>query len=294
VLLRFDRVSDCTIVIPTKDRGALLERAVESALAQTMAGTRVIVVDDGSETPVTLPSDPRLSLVRHPRSRGVSAARNLGLSLAETPFVMFLDDDDRIRPELVERSLQELGATDAPPPVAVTSALAVVDEHGDVREVRVPPRLRSRGDHYSLEPIEPGRSYFAKQTLVVPREVLLGIGGWDERFRSRTGTDLFWRLNPVCSIVGLDDVTYELTSHTGARLSGNKRLRQSSFRQLVSTHRDALRAHRDGYAELVAQHARNSLEAGQPAAALRAALQHARLAPRRTVSELRRVVSDRG
>jgi GT2 family glycosyltransferase len=59
-----------TIVIPTRDRPELLERAVESALAQTVRDIQVVVVDDGSSRPVQLPPDPRLEVVRNPHPWG--------------------------------------------------------------------------------------------------------------------------------------------------------------------------------------------------------------------------------
>jgi glycosyltransferase involved in cell wall biosynthesis len=274
-------VTSCTVVVPTRDRHGLLAEAVASALGQRDADVEVIVVDDGSRDPVALPADPRLRVVRHLRSRGVSAARNLGVSLAATPYVTFLDDDDRMRPQLVARSLDLVTGSDLPAPVAALTAVAVVGEDGRTREVRRPPTSLPRGSHFSLEPSEPGRSYLSKQTLVVPREALLTIGGFDERFRSRVVTELFWRLNAVCSIVGADDVTYELRSHPGPRLSSDPRLRQRSFRQLVDVHRDLLARHPDGYAELLLQHARTSAEARQPVAALTAALRSLRVSPRR-------------
>lgn len=271
----------CTVVVPTRDRPAQLADAVASALGQTAPGTRVVVVDDGSCPAVALPTHPRLTVARHPRPRGVSAARNLGASLADTPLVAFLDDDDLLRPQMVERSVQAIDEAVAPTPVAALSGVAVLDGAGQVVDVRLPPDLRARGAHFSLEPIEPGRSYFGKQTLVVPRDVLLGIGGFDESFRSRVVTELFWRLNPVCSLIGIPEVTYDLRAHGGPRISTDRHLRRHSFAQLLSTHRALLRAHPDGYAELLAQHARTSMGDGRPLAALGAALRCARTRPGR-------------
>ncbi len=287
-------MSTATVVIPSRDRPQLLAEAVDSALAQTAAGTRVLVVDDASRDPVRLARDPRLRVVRHLRPRGVAAARNLGIALADTPWLAFLDDDDRLRPQMVERSLEVADRADAPGPVATLSAVAVTDADGRVLETRRPPQLRERGRHFSLEPIEPGRSYFSKQALLAPREALLAVDGFDERFRSRVVTELFWRLNPVCSIVGFDEVTYELRSHPGPRISGDPRLRQDSFRQLLATHRALLEAHPEGHARLLGEHARNSLRARQPLAAARAVVGHVRVAPGRTWWALRQSVMRRG
>jgi succinoglycan biosynthesis protein ExoO len=62
-------------------------RAVNSILSQNFKGDlEVIVVDDGSSPPITLPpelaSDPRARIVRKERTAGPGAARNTGLTLA--------------------------------------------------------------------------------------------------------------------------------------------------------------------------------------------------------------------
>lgn len=283
-------MTPCTIVIPTRDRPNLIQQAVDSALSQTVDSAAVLVVDDGSTSAVSLPRHPRLRVVRHLRPRGVSAARNLGLSLATTSLVTFLDDDDLLRPDMIEQSLTALERTDVLAPVAVVSGVAVVDGER-ITGLRRPPSLRPKGAHYSLEPIEPDRSYLSKQTLVAPRDVLLSIGGFDEGLRSRVVTELFWRLNPVCSIIGIPQVTYELRAHSAPRISTDLRLRRESFGRLERIHRALLAAHPEGYAELLAQHARICRDSGQQVAAAAAALRHARVAPRRTAKAVRRAVS---
>jgi glycosyltransferase involved in cell wall biosynthesis len=96
-----------TIVIPTHDRPRLLERAVASALAQTVEDIQVVVVDDGSAEPVRLGlEDPRLLVVRNPRALGASAARNAGLRMAEGHWVTFTDDDDELLPDMVQVGLE--------------------------------------------------------------------------------------------------------------------------------------------------------------------------------------------
>jgi GT2 family glycosyltransferase len=92
---------DVTVVIPCFDYGRFLGEAVASALAQEGGPPRVVVVDDGSGEEATLrafeelPSGVRL--VRQARA-GVAAARNAGAAVAETPLLLMLDADDRLRP----------------------------------------------------------------------------------------------------------------------------------------------------------------------------------------------------
>lgn len=101
---------------------------------------------------------------------------------------------------------------------------------------------------------------------------------------------MFWRLNPVCSIIGIPEITYELRAHSGPRQSGSPQLRKESFARLVATHRALLAAHPAGYAELLSQHARKCRDAGYPLSAVAPALRHARVAPRRTLTSVRRML----
>jgi glycosyltransferase involved in cell wall biosynthesis len=257
------RVPRLSIVIPTCNRAGLLERAVRSALAQSCRDVEIIVVDDAADQPARLPiEDARVRILRLPRRSGHAAARNVGTREARAPFVAYLDDDDELLPWMAELSLKALQHTVVPQPVAVLSALQVVRPDGSIRETRLPPTL-PKGSHFSLEEIPADRSFQCKQTLVVARDVLLGIGGWDEQFRSRVHTELFLRLNAACAIIGLREPTYRLHEHAGQRLSRNPRLRQESFALLLRKHRTLIEAHPRGFARLLTAHARASWRLGQ-------------------------------
>ncbi|WP_250443497.1 glycosyltransferase [Actinotalea sp. C106] len=97
-----------TTVMPTYRRPEALQRAVASALGQDWNDHTVIVVDDGGGLP-DLPEDPRLVAVslRSNTSR-VSLVRNVGLRLARSPYVAFLDDDNEWRPQHLTVALEAL------------------------------------------------------------------------------------------------------------------------------------------------------------------------------------------
>ena len=102
---------------------------------------------------------------------------------------------------MVEVSLATLTSTDLPAPVGVLWGLAEVNSQGQTIKTHRPPTL-AKGHYFGIETLPPGQSFASKQTLVVEREVLLGIGSSDESFTSRVHTDLFLRLNPACSLLG--------------------------------------------------------------------------------------------
>lgn len=256
-----------TVVIPTYARPGLLREAVDSALAQTVGDLEVLVVDDCSPAPVRLPTDPRLRLVRLERNGGGAAARNVGLKETTTRYITYLDDDDRLLPHHLEVALDGLAGATLPGPVASLSGTAVTDVDGELVEHRLPPTFR-RGAHFSLEPLQPGCSLATKSTLVAETEVLRSIGGWDETFRSRVHTELFLRLNPACSILGIPTVTYEHRSHAGDRVSDDPVRREESMLRLLTKHREAFRSHPRRHADLTFHQAMHLWQGGRPRAAL--------------------------
>ena len=102
-----------SVVIPSYQHVAYVQRAVESVLAQTVQDIEVIVVDDASidGTPdvVERIRDRRLRLVRLTQNRR-EHARNLGLSLASGRYVAFQNSDDEWLPTKLARQLEVLEA----------------------------------------------------------------------------------------------------------------------------------------------------------------------------------------
>lgn len=91
-----------SVIIPTFNRSRQVTRAVSSVLYQTFRDKEIIVVDDGStdDTSQRLAQfNGRITLLRHPVNRGVSAARNTGIRASDAPFIAFLDSDDYWLPE---------------------------------------------------------------------------------------------------------------------------------------------------------------------------------------------------
>lgn len=275
-----------TIIIPTYNRPHLLKQAVKSALNQTFEDTEILVVDDASPKPIQLPEYPQVRVVRSPQNQGIAGARNMGAKLASGRWLTFLDDDDELFPTALETSLGMLNQTDLPSPVAVLSGLEVVSSEGKVLQTRIPPTL-PKGSHFVLEDIPKHQSFLSKQTLLIERELLLALGGYDESFRSREHTEFFLRLNPVCSILGVPVVTYRQTAHPEARLSRTSHLRQKDFYRLLNKHKPLLLNHPKGFAKILYAHAQRSYELGQIYAALHSFFWALKVHPRHTLGFLR-------
>src|SRR5258706_6591961 len=105
-------MSRISVIIPTFNSAALVTAAVDSVLAQTTPPTEILVVDDGSTDDTRQRLAPYAGRLRylHQQSKGVAAARNLGLKQATGEFVAFLDADDIWHPRKLERQLTAMTA----------------------------------------------------------------------------------------------------------------------------------------------------------------------------------------
>lgn len=93
-----------SLIIPTYNRGALIERTLRSALDQSVPFNEIIVVDDGStdNTPeVVQQFSDRVHYIRT-ANQGVQKARNAGVANAKSDRVAFCDSDDLLDPDYVD------------------------------------------------------------------------------------------------------------------------------------------------------------------------------------------------
>jgi hypothetical protein len=94
-----------SVVMPTHNRAALLERAIASVKAQTYSHWELLVVDDAStdDTPARLAQyeheDARIRVFRLDEQVRSSGARNHALDYAKGDVVAYLDDDNRFDPD---------------------------------------------------------------------------------------------------------------------------------------------------------------------------------------------------
>ena len=98
-----------SVVIPTRRRPGLVQRALHSVLAQTHTALDVIVVIDGPDPDTEFAlrhwPDPRVRVVQTPAPAGAGAARNLAAAEARGSWIAFLDDDDEWLPDKISRQL---------------------------------------------------------------------------------------------------------------------------------------------------------------------------------------------
>jgi mycofactocin glycosyltransferase len=181
---------DITVVIPVRDNPVGLSR-----LMRSLRGMRVVIVDDGSEVPMTSSDFDGLycdvQVIRHPRSKGPAAARNTGLAACQTDFVAFLDSDVVPRRGWLEALLGHF----CDPTVALV-APRIVNLREPKGAVARYEAVRSSLDLGRREaPVVPYGtvSYVPSAAIICRRSMLNELGGFDETLSSGEDVDLCWR-----------------------------------------------------------------------------------------------------
>ncbi|MBQ9135761.1 MAG: glycosyltransferase [Lachnospiraceae bacterium] len=107
-----------SVIVPIYKVEAYLEKCIKSIQSQTYAELEIILVNDGSPDGCGAicdkyaETDNRIRVI-HKENGGLSDARNKGLDIATGDYVLFVDSDDYIHPQMVEILLYHLEETEA-------------------------------------------------------------------------------------------------------------------------------------------------------------------------------------
>jgi glycosyltransferase involved in cell wall biosynthesis len=173
-----------SVVMPAKNAASHIREAIESVLAQGCDVGELIIVDDGS-------TDDTVSIVRslhESRIRlaandgtGVSAARNLGARMAGGRWLMFLDADDRLRPDAV--STLVAAAKTARHAVVVYGDYDLIDGAGRSIGRRGLLKQRSKPSGEVLERLAAGNFIVNGGVMLIRANAFDAVGGFDETLK---------------------------------------------------------------------------------------------------------------
>lgn len=193
---------EVTVVVPTRNRRAMLSSTLAAVLAQRDVDLHVVVVDEAStdDTPQLLAAlaDPRVTSVRHDEPRGAAGARNAGVRAARAPWVAFCDDDDLWAPDKLRAQLDALAG--APECRWAACGSVVVDESLDVVDHQ---RVGAGGDVL-------GRLCVANDIpgggsgVLVAVDLVREAGEFSEQDRNSEDWDLWVRLAALSSLAVVD------------------------------------------------------------------------------------------
>lgn len=188
--IRTDKKFSVTAVIPVFNLHHYLEHALASLEAQTCKVDEILIVDDGSDNAQTiqalkkLAASGRAQVIWKPHT-GLSATRNHGIKLARSSHILTLDADDCIRSTFVERALEQMSSDSTV--VLATSMVSCFSDDVDAATGGWCPLGFDR-DLLTVY------NFASCATAIMPRDVLIELGGYDETFAAYEDWELYCRL----------------------------------------------------------------------------------------------------
>ena len=185
-----------SVIIPTYNRAQMVCDCVRSVLATNYPELEVIVVDDCSTDDVNGElaqafAPPIVTCVRTPKNLMVAGARNLGAQQASGEYLVFLDNDNIVHPDIFIELLKVFRERQN---VGLVGALSIHQAQGRENLIWT---LSSAYNPWTSRPVETAANHpiselskfpevsptdYAPNCTMVPRTVFDEVGGFDESF----------------------------------------------------------------------------------------------------------------
>ena len=205
-----------SIIIPTFNRANLITRALESVFKQTISDYEIIIIDDGSTDntkDVLKPFQDRIRYV-YQQNKGISAARNLGITMAQGQYIAFLDSDDTWIPEKLALQAQVL---DENPTVGIVYSKMV--------------KINEQGQPCGMKPENPtGRNFkelleiggdIPTSTVFTRKACFDKAGLFDENLPMMEDFEMWLRIAKHYDIYEIADKTLSTYYHHGQQITKN-------------------------------------------------------------------------
>ena len=196
-----------SIIIPTYKRATMLHRAIGSCLEQTYRNIEVLVVSDNepdddftanARQTVDWFNDSRVRLITQERHINGAVARNVGIKASKGEYISFLDDDDYIDNNKIERQVEVLSVLDETWGGVCCRYKAY--QNGKLVEVASPFRS---GHVYKEEMMSLIRTQ--TNSLLLRRDALFDAGLFDEKLLRNQDVQLITRFTYKYKLKFMDE-----------------------------------------------------------------------------------------
>lgn len=222
-----------SVIIPTYNRGHIIERAINSILEQTCQDFEIIVVDDNSKDNTIrlltdlVKKDPRIRYLQNNEQKGAQFSRNKGIKSANGKWIAFLDSDDywlrcslEARLDIIERYGVKV----------VYSECNKIDANGIIKPFNILP-FSGYIYHELLE-----NPFPMFQGLLVAKDAIEEIGFLDEKIISYQEWDTSIRLAKYYPFGFVKQPTFVYDCQGSDTMSKNMLLDVEGYRQVFNKH----------------------------------------------------------
>jgi len=206
-----------SIIIPNYNKAHYIREAIESALNQTYKNIEVIVVDDGStdESKEIIKSFGKKIKAYFLPHKNANVARNFGLKKSKGEYIQFLDSDDIILPEKIEKQVEVLEKTGADMALCYWEYYPAT--HNRKISINLPNRLKNRE---LFQWLLKSPNWYACMAPLYKGKLLWNKIKWDESLQSGLDTDFHFRValeEPEVAVIKETLCTYRLVERESKR-----------------------------------------------------------------------------
>lgn len=206
-----------SIIITAKNYGHYLQDCINSCLQQTIPAFEIIYSDDASDDDsVAIAKSLGVKVITHNKHAGVVKARNDGFKKSSGDYLIFVDGDDKLSDDYIERMLEVLDDN-------TVVCYSIVNRFGDTNEFR---------DYNCDRNGFLWHQNYINTSALIEREAFIKAGKWKpNRFKTHWDWDLFLRMSRLGKIKKTRAILH-YRRHQNSNLMRIKRENPSSLSQM--------------------------------------------------------------
>ena len=226
-----------SVVMPTYNRGYVIQKAIQSVIDQTYQNWELIIVDDAStddtEALIKEIKDSRVMYVKNEENKGANFSRNRGCALAKGEYLAFLDSDNYWVSDKLEKQITILNDSKENVAFVFCSVEMVVEK-------KVVPNLNFEVS--KLKEILCKGNVIDTNAILMRRQIFEEVGGFDERLPRLQDWELVFRTIVVCQYdaIYIGEVL-DCNVTQANSISKDNRLFQDAILLFLEKHKDCLK-----------------------------------------------------
>ena len=192
-------MAEVSIIIPTKNRPQLLNRAINSVINQTYQNWELLIINDSESEVLINFSDSRIQLAKNSNKPGANGARNTGINLTTGKYIAFLDDDDTWKPDKLLKQEKIMESQNA---ILCYSGKKIIYQKNNKSQIKYSYNSTKLFPQLGLQ----FHNYIGTtSTVMIKSSILKEEVKFDENIQSLQDFDLFLRLAELGSFVGIPE-----------------------------------------------------------------------------------------
>lgn len=211
------------VIIPVYNGQDYIAQAIQSVLKQTYLPANLIIINDGSTDTtqqiidkIKSENNTAVNIIIHQQiNKGLSAARNAGISFSTSYFLAFLDADDCWLPEKLKKQTEVFHQTEFENTGLVYCNYKVIDENGDDNPLAEVIRVKTDIRGKVFDKITRGNFISGSGSgVMVKRACFEKVGVFDENLKAFEDWDMWLKIAQEFEFDYTEEILLEIRQHS--------------------------------------------------------------------------------